>query len=286
MTATDTVALDALDALEREAQRQQLSFPGGQVTWRRFGEGPPLVLLHGGHGRWSHWARNIRAWAPHFTLWVPDLPGYGDSDRPSDTSMDALVSATLHTLDAVVPRGTRLRVAGFSFGSLVAAKLAVRRGAVGQLALLGPAGHGGPRRPRGELRAWRELPAGSEARQDAMRHNLAMHMLHDPAGIDPLALGIHADACMRTRFHSKPLSRAGGLRSCLDAFEGSLLLAWGEHDVTANPPQAAGVLSAGRRRCRTCIVPGGGHWVQYECADQVNALVLSWLHETQDEGGA
>ncbi|GAB3650821.1 alpha/beta fold hydrolase [Ramlibacter alkalitolerans] len=273
----------ALEGLEREAQRRRIAFADGQVSWRRFGSGPSMVLLHGGHGRWTHWARNIRAWAAHFTLWIPDLPGYGDSDKPLEPSMDALVTATLETLDAVVPRGMPLRLAGFSFGALVAAHLALRRGAIHQMVLLGPAGHGGARRPRGELRSWRELPKGGAAWTEAMRHNLAMHMFHDPANVDVQALAIHSQACERARFNSKPLSRAGGLGRCLQGYTGPLLLAWGEHDVTAHPSLAAAPLMEGRRHARACIVPNAGHWVQYESAERVNELVLSWLLSTDHE---
>jgi pimeloyl-ACP methyl ester carboxylesterase len=270
-------AVTWLAALEARAQRQAVPFGPGQVTWRRFGDGPPLVLLHGGHGSWLHWARNIPAWSGRFTVGVPDLPGCGDSDAPAAPTLDALLDALLATLDRVVPREAPMRLAGFSFGGLVAAHLAVRRGGVTHLALLGPAGHGGARRPRGELRAWRDLPTGSEAWQATMRHNLAMHMLHGDAAIDALALRIHGAACLRTRFHSKPISRAGGLGPLLDSYRGDVLLAWGEHDVTADPEAAARTLAGGHPQRRACIVPGGGHWVQYECAGEVNDMVQAWL---------
>ena len=40
-----------------------------------------------------------------------------------------------------------------------------------------------------------------------MRHNLLMHMLHQPGQIEELALHIHRNACLHTRFHGKTISR-------------------------------------------------------------------------------
>lgn len=276
ISPTDLALLTRLDAT---AHLERVPFDGGgRMAWRRFGsEGPPLVLLHGGHGAWLHWARNIEALAVRYTVWVPDLPGYGDSDTPQGTSIDALVDATLQCLDAVAGRGTALRLAGFSFGSVVSAHLAARRGGVSHLALLGPAGHGGPRRPRGELRAWRELTPHSEAFEAVMRHNLLMHMLHDPAAIDAAALRIHGEACLHTRFHSKSIARSTAMPQLLDRHAGELLLAWGEHDVTLEPAFAADALGKGRARCRIHGEPDAGHWVQYEAAEAVNRLLLDWL---------
>lgn len=273
-----------LDALHGASQRHEVAFAGGHISWRRFGDGPPLVLLHGGHGSWLHWARNIAALSARHTVWVPDLPGYGDSDAPLEPALASLVEATVLTLDTLVGRGTPIAVAGFSFGGLVAAHLAARRGSVSRLALLGPGGHGGARRPRGELRSWREAADhhDSVALAEVMRHNLQMHMLHDPASIDALALRIHTEACQSTRFHSRSISRAAGLQAVVDQHHGPLLLVWGEHDVTAVPDEAALALGDGRRQCRTQTVAEAGHWVQFECADQVNGLLLAWLNETKD----
>lgn len=268
------------ERLERAAQTRRVPFSTGHMTWRRFGEGPPLVLLHGGHGSWWHWARNIECMAERYTVWLPDLPGYGSSDLPSGGSLDDLVDAVIESLDRLMGGSTALRFAGFSFGGLVAARLAERRGGVLQLALFGPGGHGGPRRPRGELRAWRGLAAYSREWDAAMRHNLLMHMLHQPAAIDELALRIHGDACMKTRFHSKTISRAGGLAFSLNQYPGSVLLVCGEHDVTLVPESVAKTLAEGRLSYRTHTVPGAGHWVQYEAAPAVNEILASWLEST------
>ena len=266
-----------LTRLKSTASNERIAFDGGRICWRRFGQGAPLVLLHGGHGSWLHWARNVEALAAHYTMWVPDMPGYGDSDAPTGTSLDALVDATLQALEPLVPSHTPLRLVGFSFGSLVAAQLAARRGNVSHLGLLGPAAHGGPRRPRGELQPWRGLEPGSAQWSAVMRHNLLMHMLHDPAAIDEAALQIHGQACLHTRFHSKTISRAGGMASILERHHGALLLAVGEHDVTLDPAFVSKTLGQGHPHCRIKSIDGAGHWVHYESASKVNQLLLDWL---------
>ena len=73
----DSAAL--LHEFERSARRIETPCGPGALVWRAWGSGPPLVLAHGSHGAWSHWIRNIGTLARERTVWVPDLPGYGDS---------------------------------------------------------------------------------------------------------------------------------------------------------------------------------------------------------------
>jgi len=265
--------------LERQPGLQMVDSHGGRVAWRVFGQGRPLVLLHGGHGTWRHWIRNIQTLAEQRMVCVPDMPGYGDSDATDESSLTALLERLEGTLTVLLGAGTRIDLGGFSFGGLMAAHLAASRGGVDRLALLGAVGHGGTRRPRAELLDWRaHAQAGdTQALQQAMRHNLLAHMLHAEASVDEQALQIHTDACLRTHFRSKPISRSGGLQVLLRRAAPSLLLVWGEHDVTADPVPLAPALAACHPRCLTAILPDAGHWVQYESAAAIDTLLSHWL---------
>jgi pimeloyl-ACP methyl ester carboxylesterase len=277
----DAQARALIARLSDQARTERMAWPGGRVCWRGFGTGSPLVLVHGGHGSWLHWVRNIEALATRHTVWVVDLPGFGDSDAPGE-GMEALLAPTLSTLDALVGPDTPIDLVGFSFGGLVAAHIAARRPQVQRMALLGTGGHRGARRPKGELVNWKPAwQAGDAAAvEQAMRHNLAMHMLSGAAAdLDALAVRVHTDACVRTRFRSKDISRSGGLADVLTTYGGPTLLAWGEHDVTADPAVIAPALASTLPGARTALVAGAGHWVQYERADEVNALLLGWLDQ-------
>ncbi|CAB5686839.1 2-hydroxy-6-oxo-6-phenylhexa-2,4-dienoate hydrolase [Delftia tsuruhatensis] len=252
---------------------------GVDIHWREWGQGPPLVLLHGGHGSWMHWARNIDVLSRHFRLLVPDLPGFGDSqdfDLPAhDASrLQALLQSLEQGLHALLP-GQAFHLAGFSFGGAVAALLAARMERVDRLVLLGTAGHGGRRRETAALLDWRVRDP--VARTAALRQNLAAFMLSGDAAVDALALRVHALSCEATRFRSKAISRGSRLPAVLQDYHRPMLLVWGEADVTAEPMEAAESLAQGRaERCWT-IVPRAGHWVQYECAQEVNLLMSRWL---------
>lgn len=240
----------------------------GDLVWRRFGAGFPVVLMHGGHGSWRHWQRNIAALETRHEVWVADLPGFGDSDPPCEPTREALVAAVGAGLDVIFGREQPLALVGFSFGGLVAAEVAAVRRGVSLLGLVGAGGHGGVRRPRGELLKWRAAHDDGDAPELAaiMRHNLALHMVGDASLIDDEAVEIHTRSCLQTRFRSKDVVQPRSLQSALSRYHGPTLLVWGEHDVTAEPATLLPQLAAGRRDCTAHIVPTAGHWVQYEAA--------------------
>ncbi|MBU2287941.1 MAG: alpha/beta fold hydrolase, partial [Gammaproteobacteria bacterium] len=201
-----------------------------RVRWRRFGDAaaPPLVLLHGGHGSWMHWLRNIEALSAQHAVWLPDLPGFNESDTPppprdGQGMLDPALDIFVGTLDQVIGAGTQIDLGGFSFGGLFAAQVAARRDGVRRLALLGSGGHDTMRPMEVEMINWRSAKDRDEE-SAALLHNLGALMLHDPASMDALAFEIHDVSCHGTRFRSKDVSMAGGLREALDAYGGDTLL--------------------------------------------------------------
>ncbi|MBD9433559.1 hypothetical protein IB257_26775 [Achromobacter sp. ACM03] len=174
------------------------------MAWREFGSGAPLVLLHGGHGSWLHWVRNIEALSQDHTLLIPDMPGYGDSGDPPSRAGEQ--ERLMQIVDALIASLDQLLGAGAS-----------------------------------------------------------------------LALAVHEHSCLRTRFKSRLLSRTRQLPEALAAFSQPVLLIWGEHDVTATPMTLAHQLAELCAAGDWCVVPGAGHWVQYECAQTINPMLASWF---------
>ena len=260
---------------------------GARIRWRRFGPAvgsekrSPLVLLHGGHGSWMHWVRNVEALSAGRAVWIPDLPGYHESDVPAapvpgQPALEPLLDALAGSFDALVDRATPVDLGGFSFGGFVASQFALRRGAIRRLALVGSGGHGTLRRLTVEMVNWRAA-ADRDAERAALLHNLAALMLHDKAAIDPLAFAIHDASCHATRFRSKEVSLAGGLQQALDALGGPQLLLWGEFDVTADPRPLVAQLVAGHPQREGAVIDGAGHWAQFERAAAVNDRLLRFL---------
>ena len=61
---------------------QYADLPGLRVHYVRHGQGMPLILLHGWPEFWYVWRKNIPVLAEKFDIIVPDLRGFGDSDKP------------------------------------------------------------------------------------------------------------------------------------------------------------------------------------------------------------
>ena len=72
------------------AQHRSLSLAGVSTVLLETGEGPPLVLLHGGiECAGPVWAPVIAGLAERHRVIVPDLPGFGES-KPVDDLYDVL----------------------------------------------------------------------------------------------------------------------------------------------------------------------------------------------------
>jgi 2-hydroxy-6-oxonona-2,4-dienedioate hydrolase len=254
-------------------QRVVTGLPGRHVVWRVAGSGPPLVLLHGGYGSWTHWYRNVRPMAEHATVLVPDMPGYGESDDPQDLDDHRSIAApVLDGIDELVGRNARFAIAAFSFGGNVAGEIGLRAASrLETLVLVGAGGLRLPRPPSVDLTSWRNLPT-SAAQNDAHRDNLVRFMLHDPAVADRETVALQANNAAQARIRSRPISRRAPLHDALPMLDTRLHGIWGEEDVTAKGylAEREALLRQNDPLSSFATIPRAGHWVQYEAAEKVN----------------
>ena len=249
-----------------------------KLSTKTAGNGAPLVLLHGGMGSINHWHRNFDALAQHFTVHALDMPGYGESPTvPKDMPNDDYVALMVDALNATVPTGS-FRLAGFSFGGIISSLCAAQMGArVEKLSLMGPGGF-----KRGAVLDLKKIPRASEGpamMREALGHNLRVMMCAGP--VTEETIDLHLANVQRTRFDGRHFSLTPGLLAkCLEQMTCSVQVIWGEADALCQPTIQPRVdeVRAAMPGIRVDVIPGGGHWIQYDAADAVNRLMLEFLN--------
>jgi pimeloyl-ACP methyl ester carboxylesterase len=282
MTASPPTPAAFIATLNRAGTRRTTPIGAVEVVWRVWGEGPPLVLLHGGTGSWMHWMRNIEDLSRDFTLLVPDIPGSGESGIPvAPVSADGIGATLAAGLATIIGSQTGFSIAGFSMGGLIAGYLVRHAGARAQcLVLVGATGTGAPRGPMEPLKSWRRLATDAE-KAAIHRHNLGILMIHDPGKIDELAVHMQKSNAERSRIRGKHVSHTGTLTESLSGFRGRLAGIWGEFDATAIPylAERREWLQQIQPQAPFDIFPGAGHWVQYEAAEPFNRRLRELVTE-------
>jgi pimeloyl-ACP methyl ester carboxylesterase len=268
----------SIAAVAAAAQVERTPCGEGDIVWRLWGAGTPLVLLHGGSGSWMHWLRNIPVLARQYRVLAPDTPGLGESAMPPGEATPADAALALRDgLARLLGERRRYHLCGFSFGAHVGGHLAALESArVISLTLVGAASLGLARPPLDLLRV-REKE-GAE-RRAAHRENLARLMIHDPARIDDTALDIQEHNTRHARLRSRGFASGDGLKRALGRVAAPLAGIWGEFDAVAMPDIRArlDVLRAVDPGLMETVIPGAGHWVAYESPETFNAALLRVL---------
>jgi pimeloyl-ACP methyl ester carboxylesterase len=262
----------------------------GGLVWHIWGEQgadpalAPLVLLHGGSGSWTHWLRNVMPLAATGRrVYVPDLPGFGDSDMPpGGADADVIPEPLAQGLDRLVG-AEPCDLVGFSFGGMVGGLLASRYPArVARLVMVGAPGFGLDALEPVRLKGWRHLP-DAEQRMAVHHHNLQVLMLHDPASITELACQLQAANAVRDRLPGRRLARTDVLVRALPALTCPVHLFYGDQDPYYRgqaPDYEARMRGASQFRGMG-VIAGAGHWAQFEKPELFNRLLLAALNESR-----
>ena len=276
LISTETVAF--VEGVAAEAERIETPCGDGAMVWRVWGHGPPLVLLHGGYGSWTHWLRNVLPLARGFTVIAPDLPGLGESATPPEPhTAEGLAAIVVGGLEIVLPKNAAPHIAGFSFGGVLGGHVAAQLGdKLRALTIVGSNGLGLVRQPTPLQR----VPAEASAAEALAvhRHNLGALMIADPAKIDELAVYIQSQYAPRGRVRSRRFSRSDTLAQALPLITARLDGIWGARDATAYPhvEERGRALRQFQPGARFEVIAEAGHWVQYEAADRFNSVLAEF----------
>ena len=256
------------------------------TAFRCFGDGAPLVLMHGGAGSWDHWVRNVDQLATGFRVIAIDQPSYGDSTRVEwDISNDDYLGVVSDAVAEICGDAACIHFGGFSFGGLIAAATAVSFGSrTASLSMTGGAGYGPPTARSFTLESRRRLAErlGRKPTDDELRamhaDNLAKLMIWDRAKIDDWAIDMQFRNVERTRFDSRRLSWAGDTPRLIGELTCPVKVIYGEHDAAAIPPIAERfeMCRSARPDVQTHTIPACGHWAMYEAPETLNALLLDF----------
>lgn len=296
-----SASLAEIERLDESAETFRISYGEGDVVWRAWGQGRPLILIHGGGGCWLHWIRNIAFLARSYRVLVPDLPGFGDSGMPR--GMDAELEPG--EIDDLVPDGwsgekplpidviARLIadgieqlagrqpvfIVGFSFGSVIGSHVCARLGpgAIELMVLVGATALINPTFGRNtRLQSWRDI-ADRDAMRAVQRANLLTLMLADERNADDLAIDIQILGTGRVRM--RRARRQSYVIEMLKRFGVRIAGIWGSRDITLAAPveQIEALLRGIDPRAEFHVVEGAGHWVAFEREHEFNALLSGVL---------
>jgi pimeloyl-ACP methyl ester carboxylesterase len=263
---------------------------GLDLSTYAFGQGPPVLLLHGLAATKVSYLPLLPALAERYRVIVPDLPGHGESSKPRGRYTPIFFSKVIGAL--MDEMGVeKAAVIGNSMGGRIALEVAdVYPERVTSLILLDPAAAGVPFPLYARLLGL--LPTGVGAVPVPWRKRIVVtairQMFADPDRLPRAGYLAAADEFIR-------IYRKGRARvALLSAMRGLIadepeafwrragrvdvptLIVWGREDRLV-PVRLGRRLANTIRDSQLVVLPGVGHVPQFELPEETRRLVLGFL---------
>lgn len=271
-----------LNNILSRAEHKETLCGDGTMVWHIWGEGTPVVLLHGGHGAWNHWCRNVEQLAASgFQVFAADLPGLGMSYDPGPPyTADGIAKIVYYGITRLVHENDAVHIVGFSFGSVIGAVVAeMLETQLGSFNVVGAAGFGPRERIRDSMIRIHD-GLSQEEKLVAAKNNMEWLMLADPKNVGKLATFMQLQNSSRARTLSRPISMTVRLLEALPNILAPLNALWGELDRTTMGSLESRItmLKEERPDANIDVFDGVGHWTQFEVADRFNDWLIDKIN--------
>ncbi|SDS08666.1 alpha/beta fold hydrolase [Pseudomonas oryzae] len=261
----------------------EAGFP--EAGYPEAGSGEPVVFIHGsgpGASGHSNFKQNypVFAAAGHRVI-VPDLPGYGASDKPETTyDLDFFVTALSGLLDALdIPRCV---LVGNSLGGAIALKLALDQPQrVSRLILMAPGGLMEKEQYYQQMEGIQKMGAAfanGELNDAAGMRRLLGLQLYDASGISDETVAERVAVVRQQPRCVLSTMQVPNLAPRLSELQCPILGFWGVNDKFC-PASGAQTLMDACRNIRFVLLSECGHWVMVEHRELFNRTCLDFLAE-------
>lgn len=258
---------------------------GLRLHYLDIGEGEPVVFIHGsGPGASGH--SNFKQNHPVFTeagyrVIVPDLPGYGASDKPETVySLDFFVTALSGLLDALDIQ--RCVLVGNSLGGAIALQLALNEPQrVSRLVLMAPGGLMEKEQYYLQMEGIQKMGAAfanGELNDAAGMRRLLGLQLFDPALITDETVNERVAVVQQQPRCVLGSMQVPNLTGRLAELACPILGFWGMNDKFC-PVSGAQTMMERCRDIRFVLLSECGHWVMVEHRELFNRTCLDFLAE-------
>jgi pimeloyl-ACP methyl ester carboxylesterase len=287
-------------------KHEHAQLPGVRLHYVTQGDGPLVVLLHGFPEFWYSWRHQIPALAQRFRVVVPDLRGYGQSEKPAGVRNYTLASLTGDVLALIRHCGhEKAHIVGHDWGGALAWAFAAQHPqATARLAVLNCPPVGQMRRHlltnlRQLARSWYifffQLPflperaILSDPRRFARRTFRGAAVHKEAFGDEELrryaeAIALPGAATAALNYYRAAFRAALWPRGlAAPSIPAPTLVIWGEQDPSLGTELTRGLERYVSGPLQVHPVPDSGHWVQQERPELVNRLLLDFLSDAASE---
>lgn len=253
------------------------------------GKGPVLLMIHGGGpgaSGWSNYSRNIDALSQHYRLIIPDLPGFGLSEKVQieGSVYQYYADAMMALLDTLGLE--KVHTIGNSLGGATAIKMALDQPKrIVRQVLMGPGG--GLQlftpRPSEGVKHLFSYYEGEGPTKEKLAGFLSC-MVHDPAMLTDelveqrLAASTQPGIAESWIFKKSKPPILETLWRDYDQIQQPTLIVWGRDDRTLTIDNAWAMLNQ-IPDVRLHVFGKTGHWAQWERAAEFNQLIVGFLSE-------
>jgi 4,5:9,10-diseco-3-hydroxy-5,9,17-trioxoandrosta-1(10),2-diene-4-oate hydrolase len=282
-------------SLTFESTAKTVEVDSFDVTYHEAGEGPTLVMLHGGGAGatgWSNFKDNFATFASRFHTILFNQPGFGGTGYPEKFDRHYLSFAAdllAGFLDVVGVEQTHLL--GNSLGAAVTARFALDHPTrLHRVVLMGTGsalsvGLFAARPSEGIVRL-NEFTSAAEP-TPAMMEAFLRTLVHHQELITPelvaerFEMAVTPEGSEGTRallagYHDPRWAGEGELWRIADRITHETLITWGRED-RVQPLDGAFLAMRLMPNARLHIIPNCGHWAQVDAKDEFERVAMSFL---------